>query len=58
VKPFYDQEPITGFIIIAGTVNALLGGMNASGPPFLLGLTVAGGSIAYRWWMLQKNKQK
>lgn len=58
VKSFYDKEPITGFIITAGAVSALLGGGSAIGTPFLLGLAAAGGSIAYRWWMIQRTTRK
>jgi hypothetical protein len=58
VKSFYDKEPITGLIITAGAVNALLGGVNAIGTPFILGLAAAGGSIAYRWWMMQRTTHK
>jgi 4-hydroxybenzoate polyprenyltransferase len=58
VKSFYDKEPVTGLIITAGAVNALLGGINVIGTPFVLGLAAAGGSIAYRWWMIKKADRK
>jgi 4-hydroxybenzoate polyprenyltransferase len=52
----YRKEPITGFIITAGAVNALVGGVGGIGTPFILGLVAAGGSIAYRWWMIQQTE--
>jgi hypothetical protein len=58
IKSFYDKEPITGLIITAGAMGALLGGVNAIETPFILGLAAAGGSIAYRWWMIQRTARK
>jgi hypothetical protein len=56
LKSFYRKEPITGIIITAGAVNALLGSTNAIGTPFVLGVVAAGGAIAYRWWMIRQTK--
>jgi hypothetical protein len=50
----YHKEPITEFIITAGAVNALVGAVNATGAPFILGVVAAGGSIAYRWWLIRQ----
>jgi uncharacterized membrane protein YebE (DUF533 family) len=58
LKSFYRKEPITGIIITAGAVNAVLGGVNAIGSLMLLGLFAAGGAIAYRWWMIQQSKAR
>lgn len=58
MKSFYDKEPITKLIITAGAVSALLGGVNAIGTPFILGMVAAGGSIVYRWWMIQRTDRK
>ena len=58
VKSFYDQEPITGLVITAGAVIALLGGIDAIETPFILGLAAAGGSIVYRWWMIHRTTRK
>jgi hypothetical protein len=56
LKSFYRKEPITGMIITAGAVNALLGSTNAISTPFVLGVVLAGGAIAYRWWMIRRTK--
>ncbi len=37
---------------------ALLGGANEIETPFILGLAAAGGSIIYRWWMIQRTTRK
>ncbi len=58
MKSFYDKEPITGLIITAGAVSALVGGGSAIGTPFILGLVAAGGSIVYRWWMIQRTTRQ
>jgi uncharacterized membrane protein YebE (DUF533 family) len=58
LKSFYRKEPITGIIITAGAVNAVLGGVNAIGSLMLLGLFAAGGAIAYRWWMMQQAEAR
>jgi 4-hydroxybenzoate polyprenyltransferase len=55
LKSFYRKEPITGLIITAGAVNALLGGMNEIGSLFVLGLLASGGAIGYRWWMIKQT---
>jgi 4-hydroxybenzoate polyprenyltransferase len=55
LKSFYRKEPITGLIITAGAVNALLGGMNEIGSLFVLGLLASSGAIAYRWWMIKQT---
>jgi hypothetical protein len=54
LKSFYRKEPITGLIITAGAVDALLGGVNAIGSLFILGMLASGGAIFYRWWMIQQ----
>jgi hypothetical protein len=58
VKSFYRKEPITGLLITVGAVNMVLGGVNAMGSLLLLGMMVAGSSIAYRWWMIQQAEAR
>jgi hypothetical protein len=58
LKSFYRKEPITGMLITVGAVNMVLGGVNAIGSLLLLGLMLAGSSIAYRWWMIQQAEAR
>jgi hypothetical protein len=58
LKSFYRKEPITGLIITAGAVNAVLGGVNAIGSLFILGLLATGGAIAWRWLLIQQSESR
>jgi hypothetical protein len=55
LKSFYRKEPITGLIITAGAVNAVLGGVNAIGSLLIFGILASGGAIACRWWLIQQS---
>lgn len=54
LKRIYRKEPISSFILIVGAVDAVLGGVNASGTLMILGCLTAGAALGYRWWCIQQ----
>jgi hypothetical protein len=56
LKSFYRKEPITGLIITVGAVNAVLGGVNAAGSLFILGMMAAGGAAVWRWSLVRQRE--
>ena len=54
LKSVYRREPITSFAVTIGAVDAVIGGVGASGSLLVFGLGTAGVAIALRWWQLQR----
>lgn len=53
MKSLYRKEPISSFILIAGTVDAVMGGVGDRLTLFGFGLTVIMVGIFVRWWQNQ-----
>ena len=56
LKSAYRNEPVTGFLITVGVVDAAIGGFSYHGSLLLFGLSTVGAAIALRWWQLQRTK--
>lgn len=57
LKSAYRREPITGFILLVGTVDTTIGGLGQYGSLVFLGLATVGTAIALRWWQIQRTKE-
>lgn len=55
VRSVYRKEPITGFVIIAGSVDVAIGGIDGSTPLVIFGLSAVGVALALRWWQSQRR---
>jgi hypothetical protein len=53
LRSVYRKEPITGFVIIAGSVDVAIGGIDSSTSLVIFGLSAVGIALALRWWQLQ-----
>lgn len=54
LKVAYHKEPISGFILIAGAVDAAIGGVSDHPTLLAFGIAVALGALLLRWWQLQR----
>jgi hypothetical protein len=50
VRSTYRKEPISGFILTAGAVDAVIGGVGGHLSLMILGLSAVGVAIGLRWW--------
>ncbi|HIK27186.1 MAG: hypothetical protein N3E45_06710 [Oscillatoriaceae bacterium SKW80] len=55
-KSVYRREPISGFIITVGAVDAAIGGMGGRGSLLAFGLMVASAALVWRWWVIQRTR--
>ncbi|KAM3093895.1 hypothetical protein ACKFKF_28160 [Phormidesmis sp. 146-12] len=55
LKSVYKKEPITGFVIIAGSVDVAIGGIDSNTSLVVFGLSAVGIALALRWWHLQRR---
>jgi len=55
LRSVYRKEPITGFVIIAGSVDVAIGGIDSSTSLVIFGLSAVGIALALRWWQLQRR---
>jgi hypothetical protein len=55
-KSAYRKEPVTGFIIMVGAVDVVIGGAGASGSLLVFGLGTVGVALAWRWWQIQRSR--
>jgi hypothetical protein len=55
LRSVYRKEPITGFVITAGSVNVAIGGFDGSTSLVIFGLSVVGVALALRWWQLHRR---
>ncbi|MBD1881438.1 MULTISPECIES: hypothetical protein [unclassified Coleofasciculus] len=53
LKSAYRKEPISSFVVIVGTVDAVIGGVDESWGLFSFGVLTVGAAIALRWWQTQ-----
>lgn len=54
LKSVYRREPLTSFIVTVGAVDAVIGGIGASGSLLAFGLGTASVAIALRWLQIQR----
>lgn len=55
-KSVYRKEPVSGFILILGGTDALIGGLGGQGNLMSMGLLVAILGIGMRWRQEKKKK--
>lgn len=53
----YRREPISSFMLTAGTVDAVMGGVGGYGSLLALGLGAVGISALIRWWLRRHQHQ-
>ncbi|MGB7444350.1 MAG: hypothetical protein WA919_25070 [Coleofasciculaceae cyanobacterium] len=58
LKSAYRKEPISGFIIIIGAVDAVIGGVGERWSLLTFGMTMVLLAIAIRWWQAQSRETK
>lgn len=56
LKAVYRKEPISSFVITAGAVDAVIGGMNDRWSLFTVGIGAIGVAIVLRWWQYQRQQ--
>lgn len=54
LKSVYRKEPITSFVVTVGAVDAVIGGVGASGSLLAFGLGTAATAVALRWWQYHR----
>ncbi|PSF37505.1 hypothetical protein C7H19_10075 [Aphanothece hegewaldii CCALA 016] len=57
LKTAYRKEPISGFILIAGTVNVVMGGVGQRWSLLSFGMMVIITALVMRWLQIQKAKE-
>ena len=57
-RAIYRKEPISGFILLFGLTDALLGGFEGRWSLFSVGLIIAVTGILMRWLQTQKKPAK
>jgi hypothetical protein len=57
IKTAYRKEPISGFIIIVGAIDAILGGVGERWSLLSFGLFVVFVAAMWRWWQIQKTQE-
>jgi hypothetical protein len=55
LKSAYRKEPISSFILLAGAMDAAIGGFGDRWSLFAFGLGTVGVAIALRWWLIQRS---
>jgi hypothetical protein len=56
LKSAYRKEPISSFLLTAGVVNAVIGGVDSRWTLAILGLTAVTVAIVLRWWTTQQRQ--
>jgi hypothetical protein len=54
LKSVYRKEPISGFILIVGAVDAIMGGVGGRWSLLSFGLVTVLMAALLRWWKIQK----
>jgi hypothetical protein len=52
----YRREPLSSFVLIVGTVDAVIGGISNHGLLSALGMSLVGVAIALRWQAFQRQQ--
>ncbi len=55
LRTVYRREPVSGFILILGTTDALVGGLGGRGSLLSVGLLIALLGIIMRWRQIEKK---
>lgn len=58
LRSAYRKEPITGFIVMVGMVDVVMGGVGASGSLLAFGLGTVGVSLILRWCQIQRSQEE
>ena len=57
LRAVYRKEPVSGFILILGVTDALIGGLNGRGSLLSIGLFIALLGVIMRWRQGEKKSQ-
>ena len=57
LRSVYRKEPVSGFILILGATDALIGGLNGRGSLLSIGLIIALLGIIMRWRQGEKKSR-
>jgi len=55
LRSLYRKEPVTGFLITVGVVDAAIGGLGEHWSLFSFGAGTIAVAIALRWWQQQRR---
>ncbi|GAB4534442.1 MAG: hypothetical protein Tsb0014_20660 [Pleurocapsa sp.] len=58
LRSVYRKEPISGFILILGITDAIIGGFGGQGSLLSVGLIIALVGVAIRWQQRQRVREK
>jgi hypothetical protein len=58
LKSAYRKEPISSFVVIVGSIDAVIGGIDESWSLLGFGLSLVGVAIALRWWQIQRSQDE
>ncbi|HEY9902627.1 MAG TPA: hypothetical protein V6D43_09385 [Candidatus Sericytochromatia bacterium] len=56
LKSAYRKEPISSFVIIVGSVDAVIGGVGERWSLLSFGLMMVVLAVALRWWQTQRRE--
>ncbi|MEP0913412.1 hypothetical protein NDI45_21090 [Leptolyngbya sp. GB1-A1] len=58
IRSLYRKEPITGFMLTIGLVDAIIGGTSGYQTLLAIGLGTVGLAIGVRWKLMQQIRQE
>lgn len=58
LKSTYRKERLSSFLVIAGAVDAAIGGIDGRWSLLTFGIGTVGAAIALRWWLLQRSQEE
>jgi Flp pilus assembly protein TadB len=58
LKSIYRKEPLSSFLLTAGAVNAIIGGVDSQWTLMALGLSAVTVAIGLRWWIEQQRQAR
>ena len=56
LKSAYRREPLPSFLVTAGVVDAVIGGLDDRWTLFTFGLGTVGLTVALRWWLMRQRR--
>jgi hypothetical protein len=56
-KSLYRKQPLVGFAVTVGVVDAAMGGFTEHWSLLAVGLGTVSFAIAFRWWQLQQRQK-